>query len=144
MKNILVYTFGLLLLTSVATAESTRTYQGEVTRIIDGDTFEAVFDIWPGLTVTTYIRPLGMDTPELRGKCDEEKALAREARSYAERLLMGKAVYIENPIRGKYAGRHVATVFFYQDGGYTSFANVMIASGLAREYDGGKRESWCE
>lgn len=39
----------------------------QVLRIVDGDTFEAKISIWPNQDVTTFVRVLGVDTPEVRG-----------------------------------------------------------------------------
>ena len=47
-------------------------------KVIDGDSYK--------LTV----RLAGADTPELRGKCEREKKLAREARRFAEGFMAGK------------------------------------------------------
>ena len=40
------------------------TVLGMSTRTIDGDTFVAELEIWPGVRVTEHIRVLGVDTPE--------------------------------------------------------------------------------
>src|SRR5690348_13647193 len=52
----------------------------EVLRVIDGDTFEARVHLWPGLTATTRVRLRGIDAPELRARCAEERSRAEAAR----------------------------------------------------------------
>ena len=48
-----------------------------VVRVIDGDTFVASVDIWPGLTGTAHVRVLGVDTPEMTGATKEAGEKAR-------------------------------------------------------------------
>ena len=50
----------------------------EVTSIYDGDTFRGNIEGFPAVIGDSMsIRINGIDTPELRGKCDKEKQLAR-------------------------------------------------------------------
>jgi micrococcal nuclease len=87
------------------------------------------------------IRVNGVDTPEMRGKCDKEKALAREAKQHAVAMLRaGKVIALENMQRGKYF-RIVADV--YVDG--ESLSESLIRSGLGVTYHGKtKAKNWCE
>src|SRR5690348_9640474 len=55
-------------------------HPAEVLRVIDGDTFEARINLWPGLEVTTRVRLRGIDAPELRAHCDDERIKAEAAR----------------------------------------------------------------
>ena len=50
-----------------------------VLSVTDGDTFRARVEVWPGMEVQTAVRILGIDTPELHGKCQEEKDAAVRA-----------------------------------------------------------------
>jgi endonuclease YncB( thermonuclease family) len=77
---------------------------------------------------------------EIRGKCEEEKQKALEARDYVRSLILGEVVQLENVKHGKYAGRVVAEVIL--DGG-ENLADKIIGQGLGREYHGGRREGWC-
>lgn len=53
----------------------------EVTSIYDGDTFRVNISGWPEIIGERIpIRVNGIDTPELRGKCEEEIVLARKAK----------------------------------------------------------------
>lgn len=113
----------------------------EVTSVYDGDTFRATVRAWPEMIGERIgIRISGIDTPEMRGKCAAEKAMAREAKQHTVALLRrAKTVELRNMKRGKYF-RIVADV--YADG--VSVAHSLIGSGLAVPYDGGKKlKDWC-
>lgn len=116
-------------------------YPAQVVRVIDGDTVTVHVFPWPGVIVETRIRLLGVDTPELRGKCEEEKAKARAAKKLvAELLPVGTQVQIRKVKQDKYAGRHDAEIWL-PDG--RSVTEILVAQGTARLYDGGQRRGWC-
>ena len=112
----------------------------KVINVYDGDTFTVEAYPWPGLEAKASVRVNGVDTPEIRGKCDAEKQKAIEARDFVKSLILGEVVYLENVKHGKYAGRVVADVKL-EGGG--SLAQKIIDRGLGREYHGGRREGWC-
>lgn len=130
----------LWVLPLVAHAEGLRV-PAEVVRVYDGDTFTADARPWPGVTIRVAVRLKGVDAPEIRGKCEEEKRLAVESRE-ALKALLGDAgkVLLEKIERGKYAGRVVARVTG-QDG--RDVTEAMLRSGHGRPYDGGQRQGWC-
>ena len=114
----------------------------EVTSIYDGDTFRANIDSYPELLgYRIGIRVNGIDTPEMRGKCEKEKLLARKAKQFAVAALRGaKKVELRNMKRGKYF-RIVADV--YVDG--RNLGDALISHHLAVPYDGGhKAKDWCQ
>ena len=92
------------------------------------------------------IRVDGIDTPEIRGKCQKEKDLAYEARDLVRGLLDNAQTITltidDNPneVRGKYfrvVGRLIA------DG--VDISDLLIQRQLAVLYDGGtKTKDWCE
>jgi micrococcal nuclease len=112
---------------------------GTVVRVIDGDTFEFSAHVWLGLDLTTHVRVRGIDTPEIHGKCTEEKAAAVAASERLRALISG-GVTIANVAEDKYFGRVVADVTTTLGG---DVGAAMIATGLARPYDGRTRQSWC-
>lgn len=117
-------------------------YPARVVRVVDGDTVMVTVQVWPDLQAETSIRILGVDTPELRGKCNEEKKKAQETKAALEKLLpKNSTVRLRNLKPDKYAGRHDADVHL---GDGRSVAEILIASGLARSYDGGRRMGWCK
>jgi micrococcal nuclease len=112
-----------------------------VVEVTDGDTLVVRAHIWIGQEVETSIRLSGVDTPELHGKCDEEKARARDARDFTEKLTGGGPVFLTGIRPDKYGGRVDASVRT-SDG--TDLAAALIKAGLARPYGGERRKGWCE
>ena len=111
-----------------------------VVEVIDGDTLSVEVPVWLGVALSTKVRLKGIDTPEIHGRCPREKSLAADAR----RRLADAAtqqVRLTNVEGDKYYGRVEADVATVPDG--QDLSAVMLASGLARSYDGGKRASWC-
>ena len=125
-------------------AESRRTVAGPVlahlVRVVDGDTVEVLARIWPDHYVETLVRLAGIDTPELRGRCPEETAMALRAKARLAALLAGQRLQLIDVRYGKYAGRVVARVLT-EDG--RDVAKILLAENLARPYDGGRRAPWC-
>lgn len=116
-------------------------YSARITRVIDGDTVQGSVTIWVDQTVTTSIRLRGVDTPELKGACDSERAAAVKAKALVESLLpVGSVATLTNVGPDAYRGRIDADITL-ADG--RMLAHVLIAEGLARPYDGGKKSSWC-
>ena len=113
----------------------------EVTSIYDGDTFRAnIPDYPPIIGQHIGIRINGVDTPEIRGKCEQEKVLAMKSKQYTVTMLRNaKTIELRNMQRGKYF-RIVADV--YADG--QSVGEGLVREGLAVVYDGGKKvNDWC-
>jgi len=112
----------------------------EVTSIYDRDTFRANIEGFPAVIGEHMsIRINGIDTPELRGKCDKEKQLARLAKQFTvERLRAAKSIVLKNIKRGKYF-RLVADV--YVDG--VSLGEQLIKQGHAVKYIGKAKRTWC-
>ena len=114
--------------------------QAEVVRVLDGDTFDVRAQIWVGHFIETRVRLNGIDTPEIRGKCEGEVQMARAAKSALEKMILQQPIYLTNIENGKYAGRVLAEAA-NADG--ADIATYMIRNGFARKYDGGKRMGWC-
>lgn len=110
-----------------------------VLSVYDGDTVKVEADMWPGLTWRGSVRVEGVDTPELRGKCDGEKRKAVAARDFV-RQRVGKRVTLVNVKKGKYAGRVVARVRL-ADG--SDLTEILIRANHGTPYDGGRRRGWC-
>ena len=87
------------------------------------------------------IRILGIDTPEIRGKCDKEKSLALKAREFANKVFReAKLIEYKDLDWDKYGGRVLTNV--YLDG--KLYSKMIIDAGLARPYDGGAKKGWCD
>ncbi len=115
--------------------------EAEVVRVIDGDTVAVRAHVWPGTVVEVLIRLAGIDTPELKGKCDSERAMAVEARSYLEAALASGRALLKDVTFDKYGGRAVARV---ESAEGEDIATRMIAAKLARTYHGKTKRGWCE
>ncbi len=113
----------------------------DVVSVYDADTFRVNIEGWPALVGTNMpIRVNGVDAPEMRGKCESEKQLAREAKAFTvAQLERAEIIELKNMRRGKYF-RILADVFV--DSKSLSF--LLIHSGHARPYDGGTRGGWCD
>ena len=114
----------------------------EVTSIYDGDTFRANLKGYPEIIGNRIgVRINGIDTPEMRGQCQKEKNLARQAKELTVTELRGaKKIELRNMKRGKYF-RIVADV--YVDG--KSLGEMLVKRSLAVPYDGGhKGKDWCK
>lgn len=128
----------------------------KVMRIVDGDTVDVRAQIWLGQELQVRVRLAGIDTPELRGKCPNERHLARRARSFVlhhlERGALKPAlppglnqapaqmVWLSQIKAGKYAGRVIAKVTTARG---EDLSALLLRAGLARPYHKGRRASWC-
>lgn len=112
----------------------------EVVGVVDGDTIDVRARIWLGQEVRTRVRIAGIDAPELRGACVEEKARARAARTRMEALVGGGTVVLRDIRLGKYAGRVVARV---ETAGGREFGALLLEEGLARPYGAARAAAWC-
>jgi endonuclease YncB( thermonuclease family) len=87
------------------------------------------------------IRLAGVDTPEIHGKCEREKFLARQAQSLTSRLLSeAKQIEFVDMRRDKYF-RVLAGIL--ADG--RDVATALVEQRLAIPYGGGtKTANWCQ
>lgn len=140
MKRLSVFAV-LFFLSSVVDAKYGSVTPSEIRSIYDGDTFKVTISEWPAIIGDKIsVRVNGVDTPEMRGKCEREKQLARQAKKHTVAFLRsGGKVELRNIQRGKYF-RIVADV--YVDG--KSLGESLIKNNLAYKYDGGKKQSWCD
>ncbi len=107
----------------------------------DGDTCYVTMPALPKTLSKMTVRILGIDTPELRGKCAKEKELAMKARIFANRTFREARVIEFKDLKwDKYGGRILSNVYL---DGYL-YADMIINEQLAVPYDGGKKEGWCD
>ena len=108
----------------------------------DGDTFSAGVMLDTDVEITVRVRLINIDTPEINGKCTAEKVMAQSARDLLATIIpRGTVVDLQNIKDDKYLGRINANVILL-DG--RDVGQIMIDSGLARPYSGGKRQPWCK
>lgn len=99
-------------------------------RAVDGDTLALGRE---------RVRIVGLDAPELHGRCERESALARAAQRRMAGLVAG-GITLRPQGRDRF-GRLLAVV---HDRRGRDVARVMVREGLARPYDGrGRRGGWC-
>ncbi|RDH84025.1 MAG: nuclease [endosymbiont of Galathealinum brachiosum] len=112
----------------------------EVTSIYDADTFKVNIKGWPDVIGKRIsVRVLGVDAPEIRGKCTSEKTAARLAKQFTVQFLRsGSYIELRNIKRGKYF-RILADVFVDDQ----NLAKALIMAKHGRPYNGGKRQGWC-
>ena len=110
----------------------TQVKQGEifkVTKVIDGDTIQAVID-----SKKETIRLIGIDSPETVDPRKLVQCFGKEASAKAKLLLSDKSVRLESdPTQGerdKY--QRLLRYVFLEDG--TNFNKLMISEGYAHEY----------
>ena len=134
----------LFLLLSILSASALATDFSDVIyrTCYDGDTCR--FDIPEGHPFSGKnipVRLAGIDTPELQGKCDQEKQLAVKARVLVQTTLeQAQSITLKNAKRGKYF-LIVARV----EANGQDVSDLLIQEGLAVVYDGRtKVKDWCE
>lgn len=119
-------------------------YHYTVTKVTDGDTIRVEAPWIPEeLGTDIAIRIMGIDTPEKgkRAQCEAEATLGAEATEFAKSIIkVGDVVAVNLISWDKYGGRIDGDVIV--DG--QDFATMQIERGLAKPYDGGTKESWCE
>ncbi len=106
----------------------------------DGDTLTVAAAICPDLTWTGSIRVLGVDSPEIRGLCEIERAWAVLARDYVRGLLIDETVILTEVENDRYGGRVLAQVHLESG---EDLADLLITNGFGRAYEGGERQGWC-
>lgn len=113
----------------------------EVLDVYDGDSFSAIAHMWPRQYIETRVRVAGVDTPEIGGRCGQEKKLAQDAKKLTEKFLkFGEPITIRNVSLDKFGGRVDADVHNAKG---ESLAAALIRANLARAYHGGTRRGWC-
>ncbi len=106
-----------------------------VLSVYDGDTVTLGFRMADRL-VKFKGRLMGIDTPELRSKNPEEKALALKAKKILEDLILHKNVYVWFAGNDKYGGR--ALVYLYTKD-WINVSSYMLKNAPCNKYDGGTK-----
>ena len=112
----------------------------KVMSVYDGDTIRVNIDSFPDIIGKNIrIRLKGIDTPEIKGKCQKEIDLAIMARDYLRNAInQSSHIKLKNIERGKYF-RIVGEL--YIDG--ENISKGLLKEKLAYIYHGGKKRSWC-
>lgn len=109
----------------------------------DGDTcMVSIPGVHPLFGDHIPVRLLGIDTPEIKGQCEREKTLAREARDFARAFLAeAKEIRLVQVSRGDKYFRVLGRL--EADG--RDLSQSLLDAHLAVAYNGGtKTARWCE
>jgi len=118
-------------------------YDANITRVIDGDTVAIEAPWLPDpLKKELSVRVFGVDTPEkgFRAQCPKEDVMGQKASEFTKHAVASaqkRQVILMD--WDKYGGRVLGDVIL--DG--KSLRQALIANGLAREYYGEAKTSWC-
>ena len=111
---------------------------GQVIKVYDGDTITIATKL-PFNDSPLYrlsVRFNGIDTPEIKGKSEDEKNAAKSARDALSGLILNKFVVLKNIQSEKY-GRILAEVYMDE----LCLNEWMIQQRYAVKYDGGTKKS---
>ncbi|MFY0656258.1 MAG: thermonuclease family protein [Neptunomonas phycophila] len=128
----------------VEAAKADRTYGTlvvqKVVSVYDGDSFRAdIAGVHPLLGKDIGIRVYGVDTPEIRGKCDSEKAAAKNVKRFVEQVLRtANTIELREVRRDKYFRINAVVVV---DG--RSLGAMLIQRNMAYPYFGKTKREWC-
>lgn len=128
---------------SLYSEQSFGNYKGAVyVRNYDGDTITFNLPkLHPIIGKKISIRVNGIDTPEIKGKCEKEKYDAQQAQQMVADILKdAEQITLKNMKRGKFF-RIVTDVIV--DG--ENLGNMLVEAGIAVKYSGKKKtHQWCE
>ena len=111
---------------------------GQVIKVYDGDTITIASKL-PYDSSPVYrfsVRLNGIDTPEIKGKNNDEKISAHKAQDALSKLILNKYVELKNIDNEKY-GRILADVYL----GNLHINKWMLDNKYAVPYNGGTKES---
>lgn len=114
--------------------------EADVLEVLDGDTVRVRAHTWLNAYQVVDVRLSGVDAPEMEGPCEEERLLANRARTALAGRIANGRVLLRDIGFDAYAGRVVARLF---SSAGEDVAALLIADGLGRAYDGGRRKPWC-
>jgi endonuclease YncB( thermonuclease family) len=110
----------------------------KVLRVIDGDTI-VVGAYLLGIPLQLVCRCAGYNCAELRGKTEQERAAAIDAREFARDLLLERIVTVIIRKYDKYGGRYLADIEF-EDG--KKLCSIMVEHNHAKSYNGKGTAKW--
>jgi len=123
--------------------KNSATYDAQVLRVSDGDTIVISAPFLPApLKPELAVRIFGVDTPEKghRAQCPLEDQRAQLASQYTKQLIaQGGKIQVTLYAWDKFGGRVLGDILVNGQ----SVRQGLIANGLAREYYGDAKQSWC-
>ena len=119
------------------------TYDAQILKVSDGDTIVIAAPFLPApLKPQLAVRIFGVDTPEKghRAQCPSEAQRGEQATQFTKAMVeKGKTFQVILYGWDKFGGRVLGDILV--DG--KSVRQGLIANGLAREYYGEAKQSWC-
>jgi endonuclease YncB( thermonuclease family) len=147
MKNLLVLLVAALFALPVLAQKAPKnsaTYDAQVLRVSDGDTIVIAATFLPApLKPELAVRIYGVDTPEKghRAQCPQEDQRAQMASKWTSQLIsQGGKIQVTLYAWDKFGGRVLGDILVNGQ----SVRAGLIANGLAREYYGEAKQSWCQ
>lgn len=111
-------------------------YNATLVNVVDGDTVDLKVDLGFLAHMDIRFRLSGIDAPEKRGKSKEAGLAAKHF--LIETLTDADSIQVESEKTGKF-GRWLGIIYFNHSGISVSANELMITSGHAKPYNGGKR-----
>ncbi len=123
--------------------KNSATYDAQIIRVSDGDTIVIAAPFLPApLKPQLAVRIYGVDTPEKghRAQCPKEAQMGEMATQYTKQLVQsGQKFQVILYGWDKFGGRVLGDIIVNGQ----SVRAGLIANGLAREYYGEAKQSWC-
>ena len=124
--------------------KNSATYDAQIIRVSDGDTIVIAAPFLPApLKPELAVRIFGVDTPEKghRAQCPAEAQRGEMASQYTKQLVQsGQKFQVTLYSWDKFGGRVLGDIIVNGQ----SVRAGLIANGLAREYYGEAKQSWCQ
>lgn len=143
MKKLLALLLAVPLLVFAQKQPQGVTYEAQILRVSDGDTIVIAAPYLPApLKPQLAVRIFGVDTPEKghRAQCPREAQLGEMATQFTKNMVaQGKQFYVVLYGWDKFGGRVLGDIIVNGQ----SVRQGLIANGLAREYYGEAKTSWC-
>jgi endonuclease YncB( thermonuclease family) len=147
MKKILAAVVTVLAMMGAASAQKQPTgvtYDTQIIRVSDGDTIVISARFLPApLKPELAVRIYGVDTPEKghRAQCPAEAQRGEQASQWTKQLVASGQKFQVTLYRwDKFGGRVLGDIIVNGQ----SVRAGLIANGLAREYYGDAKQSWCQ
>jgi endonuclease YncB( thermonuclease family) len=143
MKRLLLVLLAVPMLAFAQKTPKGVTYDAQVLRVSDGDTIVISAPFLPQpLKPELAVRIFGVDTPEKghRAQCPQEDQRAQLASKFTTQLIaQGGRIQVTLYGWDKFGGRVLGDIIVNGQ----SVRAGLIANGLAREYYGDAKQSWC-
>lgn len=144
MKKLLALLLAVPLLVFAQKQPQGVTYEAQILRVSDGDTIVIAAPYLPApLKPQLAVRIFGVDTPEKghRAQCPREAQLGEMATQFTKNMVaQGRQFYVVLYGWDKFGGRVLGDIIVNGQ----SVRQGLIANGLAREYYGEAKQSWCQ